>query len=282
VLLNGGVCLARDAGRDGFATAPSPAVSGPALEAMRERYDELYGHHHGYGSTYPGTGLVQIFGAGKLAPELIDPGLFAAVNAAAAEMLAALDGTHPAFDSRRSAIVPRTTSDTMGCICKPAGTMPVTEVHQDEAYSTPAVERQGVTASLALQPTCETTGCMMFVPGSHLLPVLEHEVAPHQTHNPVANDVFDELQLSPTASATVDWSTTVAVPVPAGGITFWTPRTLHGSAPNEGEEPRRTLLLGVSYESVPCAEPTERPWQEDRERGDQEPPATAKKAAARL
>ena len=50
-------------------------------------------------------------------------------------------------------------------------------------------------------------------------------VAPHQTFNPVDCSLFDELQLTPGAKAAVDFSTAVSCPLPAGTLTFWTPRT---------------------------------------------------------
>jgi ectoine hydroxylase-related dioxygenase (phytanoyl-CoA dioxygenase family) len=107
---------------------------------------------------------------------------------------------------------------------------------------------------------------MCFIPGSHKLPVLEHMVAPHPTFNPIDCSHFDELQLTPEAKDAVDFSTAVSCPVPAGALTFWTPRTLHGSMPNAGLEPRRTLLLGASYEAVPAALPLARPWQQQMAR----------------
>ena len=99
-----------------------------------------------------------------------------------------------------------------------------------------------------------------------MLPVLEHMVAPLQTFNPIDHSFFDELQLTPEAKAAVDFSTAVSCPVPAGALTFWTPRTLHGSMPNTGPEPRRTLLLGASYEAVPADTPIARPWQQQMTR----------------
>ena len=91
-------------------------------------------------------------------------------------------------------------------------------------------------------------------------------VAPLQTFNPIDHSFFDELQLTPEAKAAVDFSTAVSCPVPAGGLTFWTPRTLHGSMSNTGPEPRRTLLLGASYEAVPADTPIARPWQQQMTR----------------
>ena len=283
---------------NGYATTLRPVVHDDELERMRTCYDGLYGNRTcGQGQ----RGLVQIFGAAQLAPDLISQELFEQANNAAVELLVALDGVHPTYHSSSSQVQTRSATNTMGCICKPARTSEFTEFHQDEAYSPANVERWGVTAQLTLQRNEEESGqvalsatctqdhacvvvcacmvlhscvpflscdccgvdrCMCFIPGSHILPVLEHMVAPHQTFCPIDCSYFDELQLTPKAKDTVDFSTAVFCPVPAGALTFWTPRTLHGSAPNTGPEPRRTLLLGASYEAVPAAAPVPRPWQQ--------------------
>ena len=290
---------------NGYATTIRPVVNDDELERMRTCYDGLYSSQN---CEQVQRGLVQIFGAAQLAPDLISQELFDRVNDAAVELLAALDGVHPAYHSSSSQVQTRSATNTMGCICKPALTSEFTEFHQDEAYSPADVERWGVTAQLTLQCNDEESGqvalsadcrhvqfktthmrcglcahglafcglflscgcgadrCMCFIPGSHKLPVLEHMVAPHQTFNPIDFSYFDELQLTPEAKDTVDFSTAVFCPVPAGALTFWTPRTLHGSTPNTSTDPRRTLLLGASYEAVPAAAPVPRPWQEQMTR----------------
>ena len=48
---------------------------------------------------------------------------------------------------------------------------------------------------------------MCFVPGSHLIPVLEHTPAPHMTYAPVGSSFFDELQLTSDARSAVNWET---------------------------------------------------------------------------
>ena len=159
---------------DGFATSAGPVVAEPQLAVMRAACeshpattfqgsatdclwvadDELYGGHAWYGEK---KGLVQFFGAGKLAvgyQALITDELHEACTTAAVALLEALDGLHPAaFSVAASTVVPRSSPQTMGCICKPAKTSAFTEFHQDEAYTLSEVERQGVTASLALQAT---------------------------------------------------------------------------------------------------------------------------------
>ena len=111
---------------NGFTTSAGPVVPEVQLATMRAAYDVLYGGHAWYGEK---RGLVQVFSAGKLAPGLIADSLFEACNAAAVELLAALDGLHPAFGSDGSAVVPRSSSHTMGCICKPPKTSEFTVIN---------------------------------------------------------------------------------------------------------------------------------------------------------
>jgi hypothetical protein len=139
----------------GYATTLSSVVDDAELERMRACYDGLY-DNHSYGQDK--RGLVQIFGAAQLAPDLISQELFERANHAAVEMLAALDGIHPAYHSSTSQVQTRSATNTMGCICKPALTSEFTEFHQDEAYSPADVERWGVTAQLTLQPNDEQSG----------------------------------------------------------------------------------------------------------------------------
>ena len=101
---------------DGFATSAGPVVAEPQLAVMRAACeshpattfqgsatdclwvadDELYGGHAWYGEK---KGLVQFFGAGKLAvgyQALITDELHEACITAAVALLEALDGLHPA------------------------------------------------------------------------------------------------------------------------------------------------------------------------------------------
>ncbi|MBO0865636.1 MAG: phytanoyl-CoA dioxygenase family protein, partial [Mycobacterium sp.] len=71
-------------------------------------------------------------------------------------------------------------------------------------------------------------------PGSHVGPVLDH----HQ------DGVFVGA-IDPT-TAPVDLSRAVPVEVRAGGVSLHHGRTLHGSAPNRSDRPRRLLLWDLA------------------------------------
>lgn len=142
----------------GYATTLGAVVGDHELERMRACYDDLYDSHSYSDGQDKHSGLVQIFGAAQLAPDLISHELFERANHAAVELLAALDGVHPAYHSSTPQLQTRTSVHTMGCICKPALTSEFTEFHQDEAYSPADIERWGVTAQLTLQPNDEQSG----------------------------------------------------------------------------------------------------------------------------
>eukprot|EP01052_Picozoa_sp_SAG31_P030103 SAG31_NODE_3059_length_4678_cov_1.833657_4_plen_151_part_00 len=113
-------------------------------------------------------------------------------------------------------------------------------------------------------PVDEAGGAMHFVPGSHRrsAEVLVHRPAPRQTMNPLTGNCFDELEV---CNGTIEdsWERSVAVPLAAGGAAFWVPRTLHGSAANTTDQPRKALLMGARANAgpVPLEIPFDRPWR---------------------
>ena len=100
--------------------------------------------------------------------------------------------------------------------------------HQDEAYWDPTLSYHAVGAWMPLDDADVDNGCMWFVPGSHLGPLLPHQ---HLGGDPTIHGL--EL-IDP-----VDTSTAVAVPLRAGGASFHHPRTLHFSRPNTTDRRRR-------------------------------------------
>lgn len=73
-------------------------------------------------------------------------------------------------------------------------------------------------------------GCLMGIPGSHTWPALDH----HQDGyfvGAVSEDDFDMEEAVP-------------IRLKAGGVSIHHVRTLHGSAPNISDRPRRLLLMG--------------------------------------
>jgi ectoine hydroxylase-related dioxygenase (phytanoyl-CoA dioxygenase family) len=92
---------------------------------------------------------------------------------------------------------------------------------------------------IPLQDVSLEMGCMEFIPGSHLGPVLPHHPRGHDAaaHMMVADGV--------------DPASAVACPLRAGGATIHTPRTLHRTGPNRSEHPRLAWIVEFSPSSRP-------------------------------
>ena len=213
--------------RDGFLSVPQ--ISTPEeIEMMREAYDRIFAAQAGRdsGNQFDLAGddedgktqnLPQILNPEKYAPELWD--VQARVNA-----------LH---------IVRQLFGDDMQAggghaIFKPAKHGATTPWHQDEAYWNPDVEPRSISVWMPLQDVDESNGCMQFIPGSH-----KTEILPHQ---PIGNNPkVHGLELAPEAN--VDVSNPVICPLQAGGATFHPSRTLHFTAANHSERPRRAFIM---------------------------------------
>lgn len=111
-------------------------------------------------------------------------------------------------------------------IVKPAHTVSVTPWHQDFAFN---VEDRSTTVNFWI-PLVDATlenGCMRFIPGSHLEPTL-----PHVTQGSDALHAVGAPE-----------ERMVACPVPAGGFTVHTQRTLHSSGPNSTDTDRLAWVV---------------------------------------
>jgi ectoine hydroxylase-related dioxygenase (phytanoyl-CoA dioxygenase family) len=116
---------------------------------------------------------------------------------------------------------------------KSAGYGSPVEWHQDFSFY-PHTNDDLLAVGIALDDCTVENGCMYMVPGSHRWPVLNH----HQ------DGVFVGA-IDPEREG-VDLSAAVAVPVGAGGVSIHHCRTLHGSAPNASERPRRLFLVELA------------------------------------
>lgn len=213
--------------RDGFLALPQ--ISAPAeIEMMRDAYDDIFsrkaGRESGAQFDLAGTdedgkeaALPQILGPEKFAPQLWDTLARANALHIVRQLLGAdaeAQGSHAIF--------------------KPARHGAATPWHQDEAYWNADLEYRSMSVWLPLQDVDESNGCMQFIAGSH-----QQEIAKHQSIN---NDPrIHGLELAPdsnvaTANATI-------CPLAAGGATFHPSRTLHFTAPNNSERPRRALIM---------------------------------------
>lgn len=206
-----------------------PQLSNPAeIEMMRHAYDRIFAAQAGRaeGNQFDLAGadeddkipaLPQILQPEKYAPELWDTLARANALQVCRQLLGddvEAQGSHAIF--------------------KPALHGATTPWHQDEAYWNPDFSYRSMSVWLPLQDVDERNGCMQFIAGSH-----RHEIAPHQS---IGNDVrVHGLELSPDAA--VDVSQPQICPLAAGGATFHGARTLHFTAANHSERPRRALIM---------------------------------------
>ena len=117
---------------------------------------------------------------------------------------------------------------------KEAKSMSFVSWHQDARYW--GLEpHDGVTAWIALSHSRPENGCMRFVPGSHLLDVLEHD------------DTFapDNILSRGQQVQGVDDSGAIDVILGPGQISLHHMRVVHGSRPNPSED--RRVGLAVNY-----------------------------------
>jgi hypothetical protein len=225
----------------------APAVEVPHLSAI---YDQLFAEQAGrkdgrhfalFGNdTKPGQPTVhQILGPELYAPEMTRT----ATWANARSIFTALFGIEPASMSGHA-------------ICKPPHSPLATPWHQDEAYWHPGQYHLSASIWIPLQDVDEASGCMQFVPGSHL-----GEVLPHR---PTGDDPHAQgLELEPR-----DWdlSNAVACPLSAGGCTVHGGRMLHYTGANRATVPRRAWIIMAGIPMPKRLIPAERPWVERMQR----------------
>lgn len=103
----------------------------------------------------------------------------------------------------------------------------VKHYHQDNAYFRLVPADHGITGWVALDDVDEANGCLRYIDGSHLGPILEAKPVPGQEH---------DLMPDP---ALIDLSKESLAPVRKGGVVFHHSMVLHGSAANTSERWRR-------------------------------------------
>jgi hypothetical protein len=124
--------------------------------------------------------------------------------------------------------------------------------HQDEAYWDTGFAYRALGVWVPLDPATVESGCMHFLPGSHLQPVRAHR---HIHDDPSVHGLETDVTSDEQGRA-------VAVPVAAGGATFHHCRMLHMTTPNVTDRPRRAWANEVQVAPKPLAEGErhDRPW----------------------
>lgn len=126
---------------------------------------------------------------------------------------------------------------------------PATPWHQDEAFRDPRYQYREISIWLALQPVDRRNGCMEFIPGSNLGDVLPHR-SPNGDASVHALECYEGF----------DPKSAVACPLPAGGCTIHTARTLHFAGPNVSGLPRYAYVLIFNLPPIPERQVREFPW----------------------
>jgi ectoine hydroxylase-related dioxygenase (phytanoyl-CoA dioxygenase family) len=135
-------------------------------------------------------------------------------------------------------------------IKKPALDGAVTPWHQDEAFRDPAFDYDEVSIWIPLQPVDAANGCMEFVPGTN-----RGEVLPHRSPN-------DDVRVHAIECyAGFDPHDAVSCPIPAGGCTVHTGRTVHGAGANHSGQPRYAYVLVFDLPRRPRTGTRNFPWQ---------------------
>jgi hypothetical protein len=193
---------------NGFLAIPQPITTQEELAWMCTAYDRIFAERAGRdegnqfdlgGADQEGeeANLPQILNPAKYAPELKD----GAYLKTATEIVRQLLG-------------PEVSAGIGHAIFKPAGHGAPTPWHQDEAYWDPAKSYESVSIWVPLQEATEDNGCMWFVPGSHRL-----EVLPHQS-------IGGDTRIHALEALGAITQGAISCPLPAGGATFHTSRTL--------------------------------------------------------
>jgi Phytanoyl-CoA dioxygenase (PhyH) len=220
-------------------------ISADEVLRMRAVYDRLFadraGRSEGDQFDLAGTDdedsearLPQIMRPSHYAPEILDGQTVARAGA----VLTALLG-------------PEATMGGDHAINKPPHQGVETPWHQDEAYWDPAFTYRSLSIWIPLQDATVRNGCMHFIPGSH-----RGEVLPHRQ---IGGDPrVHGLEVVP---GSVDVSRAVACPIPAGGATIHTNRTVHYASANQSDDYRRAYILGGGTPRSQMAASREFPWR---------------------
>ncbi len=130
--------------------------------------------------------------------------------------------------------------------------------HQDEAFRDARFTRNEITFWMPLRDVSIDEGCMLFVPGSHRLGVLEHR-SPNNDPRAHALECCGDF---PRDEA-------VACPLPAGGCTIHTSKTIHCTKTNTSPGDRYAYTLVFAERPTPAANPISYPWLDEKQTEDQ-------------
>ena len=229
--------------RDGFLVIHGFSTP-EELARMRTIYDDLFEKRAGreVGDEFDLAGadaeddrpvLPQILSPSKYAPELLRTLAVANARAIAKQIL----GSTGEFGGDHA-------------ILKPASYGAATPWHQDEAYWDPSLDYDSFSIWMPLSGATVESGCLHFIPGSHL-----GEVIPHQ---PIGGDP----RVHGLEAIDVDASKAVAIPLKEGSVTVHHNRTLHYAGPNSTQQHRRAYIMMCGKPAAPRQTPRQFHWKE--------------------
>lgn len=218
-------------------------ISEDSLASVRNTIERLFESRSGFseGAFFDFTGTREEKGVFEL-PQLIDPRSFA-------PSLIDSEFFLRARDIARALLGPKAMLASDHAMLKPALNGPITPWHQDEAFQRSGPIRDEVSIWMPLQRVDHTNGCMSFIPGSH-----KWRVLPHRSLG--GDDRIHALE----CYAGFDPQQAVSCPIPAGGCTIHTSRTLHTAGPNKSAYPRFAYILVFQRPATAMPLPQEKPW----------------------
>lgn len=163
--------------------------------------------------------IPQILAPEKLCPELLDSQYFHNARAISEQLL----GRECRFQGGHA-------------IYKPPQNHKETPWHQDQAYWAPGTTTFSANFWMPLLAAPVESGCMQFIPRSHL-----GDLRPH---HPAGNDP----NMHTLETDDVDLTRAVACPLQAGGATVHALKTLHYTGPNVTDNLRPAYILTFGYE----------------------------------
>jgi hypothetical protein len=233
--------------KDGFLVLD--AIAPPEeVEQLREIFGRLFTEGTGWkkGAQFDLAGpddgqrpaaLPQILNPVEFAPELRETRFRANALAIARQLLGAETG--PWFEH---------------AILKPAQFGAATPWHQDEAHrDDPGTDYEQLSIWMPLQEATPVNGCMRYMTGSHLGPVLEHR-SPNNDPRITALECIGDF----------DPTQAVECPLPPGGAAIHHCRTLHSAGPNQSELPRCAYILAFRGPVRPNPEFLGYPWNAEK------------------
>jgi ectoine hydroxylase-related dioxygenase (phytanoyl-CoA dioxygenase family) len=143
-------------------------------------------------------------------------------------------------------------------LLKPANVGAGTPWHQDEAYSDPRYDHARLTFWMPLQDVGPQDGCMIYLPGSNRMGVLEHR----SLNNDPRTHAFE-------CAVSFNDEQSISCPLPAGGCVLHGQRTLHCSTNNVSNVDRYAYLLTFEDPPTLSRNPRKAPWLEQRQSAEQ-------------